>query len=315
MNNNKCVLQALVVLALLLAHIANAEDVWDAVDHSYADNNGVKIHYASTGEGPLVIMIHGFPDFWYSWRHQMDGLKDQFTVVAIDQRGYNRSGQPEGVESYDMSLLVSDVAAVIKHLGQEKATIVGHDWGGVVAWNFAFARPEVVHNLVILDLPHPNGLANAWANNEEAFAGTSYARVFREGKSSDPEVFFGQPMTAQTISGWVADEDARQKYIEAFERSSFDAMLNYYKQNYPDIWNPENQATLAPAGTPNLEIPTLIFHGLQDRALHSDALNNTWDWIDEDLTIVTAPDAGHFIQQDAADLVTTTMRWWLLARK
>jgi len=315
MANKTYLLPALLVLVLLTARTAGAEDVWDAVEHDYAENNGVKIHYASTGEGPLVVMIHGFPDFWYSWRHQMDGLRDQFQVVAIDQRGYNRSGQPDGVENYDMSLLVSDVAAVIKHLGKEEATIVGHDWGGVVAWNFAFALPEMVHNLVILDLPHPNGLANAWANNEEAFAGTGYARVFREGKSSDPEIFFGRPMTAQTISGWVSDEDARQKYIEAFERSSFDAMLNYYKQNYPDIWNPENQATLAPADTPNLNIPTLIFHGLQDRALHSDALNNTWDWIDEDLTIVTAPDAGHFIQQDAADLVTTTMRWWLLSRK
>ena len=302
-------------LVLLAGHAVEADDVWGAADHGYAENNGVKIHYASLGEGPLVVMIHGFPDFWYSWRRQMDGLKDQFQVVAIDQRGYNRSGQPDGVENYDMSLLVGDVAAVIKHLGQEKATIVGHDWGGVVAWNFAFALPDMVHNLVILDLPHPNGLANAWANNEEAFAGTGYARVFREGKSSDPEIFFGRPMTAQTISGWVSDEDARQKYIAAFERSDFDAMLNYYKQNYPDLWDPDNQASLAPADTPNLNKPTLLFHGLQDRALHSDALNNTWDWIDEDLTIVTAPDAGHFIQQDAADLVTTTMRWWLLARK
>ena len=244
----------------------------------------------------------------------MAGLKGHFRLIAIDQRGYNKSGQPSGVESYDMTLLVSDVVAVIQHLGHEKATIVGHDWGGVVAWNVAFAHPELIHNLVILDLPHPNGLARAWATNEEAFANTNYARVFREGESSDPEIFFGRPMTAQTISGWVADEDARLKYIAAFEQSDFTAMLNYYKQNYPDLWDPDSQASLAPADVPNVEIPTLLFHGLQDQALHSDALNNTWDWIDRDLTIVTAPDAGHFIQQDAADLVTTTMRWWLLAR-
>jgi pimeloyl-ACP methyl ester carboxylesterase len=101
------------------------------IKHGYADNNGVNIHYAETGEGPLVVMIHGFPDFWYSWRHQMAGLKDGYRVVAIDQRGYNLSDQPEGVENYDMRLLVSDVAAVVRHLGEEKATIVGHDWGGV----------------------------------------------------------------------------------------------------------------------------------------------------------------------------------------
>ena len=88
-------------------------DLWDEVEHGYADNNGVKIHYATIGEGPLVIMIHGFPDFWYSWRHQMEGLKDDFRVVAIDQRGYNLSDKPEGDENYNMRYLVGDVAAVI----------------------------------------------------------------------------------------------------------------------------------------------------------------------------------------------------------
>jgi pimeloyl-ACP methyl ester carboxylesterase len=312
-RHRKHFLAAFVLLAVSGVH---ADDIWQDVEHGYADNDGVKIHYASIGEGPAVVMIHGFPDFWYSWRDQMNGLKDHFKLVAIDQRGYNRSDQPQGVENYDMSLLVGDVAAVIHALGEEQVTVVGHDWGGAVAWNVAFTRPDLVRNLVILDLPHPNGLANAWANNEEAFANTNYARVFRDGESTDPDIFFGRPMNAQTLSGWVRDEDARQKYVEAFERSDFPGMLNFYKQNYPDLWTPnQSPASLAPVDIPNIEVPTLLFHGLQDQALHSDALNNTWDWIDRDLTIVTAPDAGHFIQQDAGELVTTTMKWWLLARK
>lgn len=282
------------------------------INHGYADNNGVKIHYAEVGEGPLVVMIHGFPDFWYSWRHQMDGLKDSYRVVAIDQRGYNLSDQPEGVENYDMSLLVSDVAAVIRHLGEERAIIVGHDWGGVVAWSFAFSIPEMVQNLVILNLPHPNGLSRTWSAGEDARSGTDYARVFREKNPDDPEVFFGNRMTPQTLSSWVSDAAAREKYVEAFERSDFTAMLNYYKRNYPDIWSDKPQA-FQPA--PNISISTLVIHGLDDAALNSDALNNTWDWIDRDLTIVTIPGAGHFVQQDAADLVTTTMRSWLDDRR
>ena len=282
------------------------------IKHGYADNNGVKIHFAEVGEGPLVVMIHGFPDYWYSWRHQMDGLKDGYRVVAIDQRGYNLSDQPEGVENYDMSLLVSDVAAVIRHLGEEKAIIVGHDWGGIVAWSFAFSIPEMVQNLVILNLPHPNGLSRTWSTGEDGRSGTDYARVFREKGPDDPEVFFGNPMTPQTLSGWVSDAAARERYIEAFERSDFTAMLNYYKRNYPDIWSDEPQAFQP---TPNISISTLVFHGLDDAALNSDALNNTWDWIDRDLTIVTIPGAGHFVQQDAADLVTTTMRSWLDDRR
>lgn len=302
---------------MLMTSVGGATgQVWDEVEHGYAQNGDVRIHYATMGEGPLVVMIHGFPDFWYSWRHQMAGLAGDFQVVAIDQRGYNLSDAPEGVESYDVRLLVEDVAAVIEHLGRETATIVGHDWGGVVAWNVAFTRPDIVHNLVILDLPHPTGMARAWATNEEAFANTSYARTFREGSPDDPTVFFGMPMTPQTLSGWVQDADARAKYVEAFERSDFAGMLNYYKRNYPDLWSEgAAAATLAPAEPPSVTAPTLIFHGLQDQALHSDGLNNTWDWIDRDLTIVTVPDAGHFVQQDAADLVTETMRWWLAMRR
>lgn len=295
-----------------LSVVGYAAEAADDVKHGYADSNGVKIHYAEVGSGPLVVMIHGFPDFWYTWRHQMDGLKDSYHVVAIDQRGYNLSDQPEGVENYDMSLLVADVAAVIRHHDKDKAIVVGHDWGGAVAWNLAFTLPEMVDKLVVLNLPHPNGLTRTWATNGDALAGTAYAKAFREGESDDPDIFFGMPMTPETLSGWVSDASARPKYIEAFKRSNFAGMLNYYKQNYPDLWSDEAQAWPT---APKLEVPTLMFHGLKDSALHSDALNNTWDWIDKDLTLVTVPGAGHFVQQDAADLITTTMKWWLDARR
>ena len=282
------------------------------ITHGYADNRGVKIHFAEIGEGPLVVMIHGFPDFWYTWRHQMDGLKDSYRTVAIDQRGYNLSGQPEGVENYDMSLLVSDVIAVIRHLGEEKAIIVGHDWGGVVAWNVAFFAPDMVDKLIILNLPHPNGIAQALQDNPEVLAGTAYAKAFREGTPDDPEIIRGYPMTSQTLSAWVTDAEARSKYIEAFDRSDFTAMLNYYKRNYPDVWS---GGDIDWPDVPNIAISTLVFHGLDDTALHSDGLNNTWDWIDKDLTIVTIPNAGHFVQQDAANRVTTTIRSWLDDRR
>jgi len=125
---------AAAALALLLVSLPARADLWDEVEHGYADSNGVAIHYAAVGKGPLVLMIHGFPDFWYSWRHQMEGLKEHFRVVAIDQRGYNLSDAPEGEANYNMRYLVADVAAVIRHLGEDSATIVGHDWGGAVAW-------------------------------------------------------------------------------------------------------------------------------------------------------------------------------------
>lgn len=293
----------------LLSSYAQA-DIMDEIEHGYADNNGVAIHYATAGEGPLVVMIHGFPDFWYSWRDQMEGLMDSYKVVAIDQRGYNLSGQPEAVEDYAMQNLVADVATVIRHLGEDSATIVGHDWGGVVSWQFAFALPQMVDRLVILNLPHPNGMGRELASNPDQQANSAYARAFIAGEASDPDIFFGGPMTAQTLAGWVTDPAAREHYVAAFEKSSFPGMLAFYKQNYP---RPGSNVTPPPA--PQLDVPLLVFHGLEDTALHSDGLNNTWDWNDADTTIVAVPGASHFVQQDAAELVTDTMKWWLDARR
>lgn len=287
-------------------------DVFDRVAHGYAaSDGGVRIHYVTIGTGPLVVMIHGFPDFWYTWRHSLESLSDTFQVAAIDQRGYNLSDKPQGVENYDLRLLVTDVAAVVRHLGHDKATIVGHDWGGMVAWQFAMNLPEMTERLVVLNLPHPSGLLRELRSNPEQIAGSEYARTFQRGSSKDPSVFFGNPMTARTLSSWVTDPAARTRYVEAFERSDFEAMLNYYKANYPTA---SGAAAPAPPQLLKVKAPVLMFHGLDDRALHRDGLAGTWDWLEKDLTLVTVPGAGHFVQQDAEDLVTSTMKWWLAMR-
>ena len=299
---------SLITLLLTICLFVNSTDaaVWDDVTHGYADSAGVKIHYATLGEGPLVVMIHGFPDFWYTWREQMAALKDDFQVVAIDQRGYNLSGHPEGEENYNMSYLTADVAAVIKHFGQDKAIVVGHDWGGAVAWNFALTQPQMVDKLIILNLPHPNGIRRELANNPEQQKNSGYARKFQAGKASDPDIWLNGAMTPQRLAIWVRDQEAKQRYIEAFQQSDFNAMLAYYKQNYG--------AGDANVELPKVKMPVLMFHGLNDTALHSDGLNNTWDWLEKDLTLVTVPGASHFVQQDANELVSRTMKWWLLAQ-
>ena len=265
---DNCLKPAVLLLFLMAAGLAHA-DIWTDAEHGYADNDGTKIHYATAGQGPLVVMIHGFPDFWDSWRHQMEGLSDYFQVVAVDQRGYNLSDKPAGDENYDMSLLTADIAAVIRHLGQDI--------------------------------------------NPEQRANSGYAQRFQQGKPSDPDIMFGGPMTPQTLAGWVRDPVVRQRYVEAFAQSDFDAMIAYYKRNYPPL--PEYSETPPPYTAPRLNVPLLVFHGLDDTALHSDGLNNTWDWNDAATTIMAVPGAGHFVQQDAAETVTNTLRWWLQANR
>lgn len=279
----------------------------DDVTHKYADSNGVKIHYVTMGEGPLVVFIHGFPDFWYSWRHQMNGLKGDFRVAALDTRGYNKSDKPEKQEDYAMSFLIQDVAAVIKAEGEEKAIIVGHDWGGAIAWQFVMAMPKMVEKLVIVNLPHPKGMTRELANNKEQQNNSQYARNFQKPDSHTR-------LSAEGLANAVAKDDkTRAKYVEAFKKSSLNGMMNYYRQNYPR----QSQSGAAPQvpQMPNIHVPVLQFHGLNDTALHHHGLNNTWEWLDKDYTLVTIPGVGHWAHHEAPELVTDTMKWWLKMRQ
>jgi pimeloyl-ACP methyl ester carboxylesterase len=295
----------IVLVILLLAGVLSTEafavgpDFDKKVEHGYADSNGVKIHYASIGKGPLILMIHGFPDFWYTWRDQMEALSPNYQMVAIDQRGYNLSDKPVGVENYDIRLLVGDVAAVMKHLGREKAIIVGHDWGGLVAWTFAMTMPEKTEKLIICNLPHPRGLNHELATNPKQQANALYARNFQKPDAA-------QHVTAEQLTFWVKDPEVKKRYLEALKRSDMEAMLNYYKRNYPREPYTEDTSPVI-----RVKMPVLMIHGLADTALLAGALNNTWDYLDSDFTLVTIPGAGHFVQQDASDLVTRSMKMWL----
>jgi pimeloyl-ACP methyl ester carboxylesterase len=284
--------------ALSLAFCAGAAEPTPGT-HGFANSGTVKIHYVTQGEGPLVVMIHGFPDYWYTWRKQMPALAEHFQVVAIDQRGYNESDQPEGVENYAMPKLVDDVKAVIEHFQRDRAVIVGHDWGGAVAWSFAMTYPEMTDRLVILNLPHLNGLRRELANNPEQQNASAYARHFQTSEAASL-------LTAEALTFWVKDPDAKPHYVAAFKRSSFEGMLNYYKANYP-----REPYELPEQEFPKIKCSVLMIHGLKDTALLPGALNDTWQWLEQDLTLVTLPEAGHFVQQDAAEFVTKQIVTWL----
>lgn len=295
----------MVILATLGVY-AVALDLNEQTEHKHADNDGVRIHYAIHGpeDAPLVVMIHGFPDFWYSWRSQIESLMDTYRVAAVDLRGYNGSDKPEGVQNYLMPVLVSDIVTVIKAENRDKAVIVGHDWGGAIAWNIAMSHPDLVSHLIILNLPHPRGLIRELANNPQQRENSQYAVFFQQEGSHNS-------LTAEQLARWVRDPDAKARYIEAFENSDFEAMTNYYKANYPRVG--DDSSPFAGELT-NVRCSVLMFHGLEDAALLPGALSGTWDWIDSDLTLVTIPGASHFVQQDAPEIINETMVDWLARR-
>jgi pimeloyl-ACP methyl ester carboxylesterase len=245
-------------------------------------------------------MLHGFPDYWYTWRHLMEPLSKNYRVVALDMRGYNLSDKPVGVQNYTMDKLVSDVVSVIQAEGRGEAIVVGHDWGGAVAWAFALNHPEMTERLIVLNLPHPRGLARELASNPEQQRASIYAQNF---KREGAHLTLNSEQLARNVTN---DPDAIEKYVEAFDNSDYEAMLNYYKANYPSAPYAEDPRPVVKA-----QMPVLMIHGLDDKALLAAALNDTWDWMEQDLTIVTIPGAGHFVQGDRPDLVQRVVESWL----
>ena len=297
----------LATIIALMPAVATAQipvdDLYDRVEHRYADNDGVRIHYVTAGEGPLVLFIHGFPDQWYAWRHQMAALAGDYTVAAISLRGYNRSDKPQGVEAYEIGPLTADVASVIRGIGRESAVIVGHDWGGIVSWFFGERYPEMIDALVIYNRPHPGPRSREMALSNEQKRRSGYIARFTTTTGD-----LGGMDPAQMAGRRVDPGDPwHARYLEAFQRSDYESMISYYRAYYPQPpWLvPDGERVMFPA-------PVLQFHGLDDGAYVNQALNGTWEWMTEDLTLVTLPGVGHN-SQNTGDVafVTGMLESWL----
>ena len=266
------------VLAVVTLSAGAGEDIYDKVEDHFADSDGTKIHYVTMGEGPAILFVHGFPDFWYTWRHQMAGLADDYRVAAMDMRGYNKSDKPEGVDNYKMEFLLADVAAVIKDMGVDKVILVGHDWGGAICWRFAMSHAAMVDKLIILNLTHPKGYANVIANATDAQrTNTNYARGFATSKPGG-----GQTAEQYARVGAGQGDAVLAHYTEAMKNSDYDAMINYYRANYGGVADGGGEM-------PNIDCPVLQFHGLKDTAVDKDGLRDTWNWIAQDYTLVLRP--------------------------
>lgn len=272
------------------------------VRHHSVDNDGVNIHFVEKGEGPLLVMLHGFPDFWYSWYPIMEVLSKDYRVVAMDLRGYNKSGGPEAIEQYSHEYLMSDLMSVIDFYKDEKAILVGHDWGAAIAWRFTMHHPKRVDKFISLSIPHLKGIDRALtASTLET--GTNYtAQFFQEG--------FDKSITLGWFTNWGVAEGLKPYYKEAFDRSDPKNMLNYYKANFS---KPEElgESDVSETEYPEVNLPIMIIQGGQDPFITAKGLNDNWEYNKGSTTIHVIPQGKHFLQHENPELITKLIVQWL----
>lgn len=289
----------------------NAQESWQ---HREAAVNGVRLHYVEQGQGPLVVLLHGFPEFWYSWRHQIPALAEAgFRVIAPDQRGYNTSEKPRGVRSYRIEQLVDDVAALIAHAGESRATVVGHDWGGGVAWAVPMLRPEVIDKLIVLNAPHPRALTREFLRVRQLLR-SWYIFFFQLPWLPETMIRLrGYRMLERTMRrdpmrpGAFSDEDIAAYKKALAQPGALTAAINYYRALVRR--SPLDMSRMVR----QVDVPTLLIWGEHDPYLGLSLTENLEQWVPH-IRVERIPNASHWVQVDAADRVSELMIEFLRGR-
>ncbi len=267
--------------------------------------NGIRMHYVTQGEGPLVVLLHGFPEFWYSWRYQIPFLAEHgYKAVAPDLRGYNDTDKPR--IGYDMPTLLGDIAGLIRGLGQERAVIVGHDWGGVLAWFFAAYYPELTERLIVLNAPHPLAMERE-VRKLRQLRKSWYVFAFQLPwlpeyillRNNANEV--GRMLCGAALQKSAFPREITAKYQEAMSKpGAMTAALNYYRQ----LLHPSTRRFSRK--TPRITAPTLLIWGEHDIALDIGLTYDLEQWV-ENIQVRRLPDSGHWVQQEQPDKVNQLM--------
>ncbi len=280
---------------------ANAYNFEVSLRFDYAQVGDVRLHYAEQGTGErLIILLHGFPEMWYSWRHQLGIFGDDFRVVAPDLRGYNLSDKPREVKDYTIDKLVDDVTGLIHHFGKEKAIIIGHDWGAAVAWSLAAKYPNYVERLVALQVPP----LSVWRNNQSLAQVLASWYMFFFQLPRAPEWWLSrndfaeiERMFKRTV--WrrdTFDEHDIEIYKNAFRReNSLTCAINYYRANVKSLLKPKSE-TLSQN---RIRVPTLFIYGERDFAILPQTVKDAGSVVDAAFREVRIATAGHWVQQEA----------------
>jgi pimeloyl-ACP methyl ester carboxylesterase len=285
------------------------------MDHQYADVNGIRLHYVTAGRGPLILFLHGFPEFWYAWKDQLSEFARDHRAVAPDMRGYNLSSKPWPLEEYSLKHLVADVRALVNHLEAQTFVLVGHDWGGVVAWAFAMAHPERLKKLVIVNAPHPAVFERELRENPAQQAASGYMLIF--GIAEAEEILAADNhgrLLRWFDEAWFSDED-RAQYLAAWSQpGALTGGLNYYRAAGVGPPKPEEGIPARSfSGVPSrrtVTVPTLVIWGERDSALLTGNLDGLEAFVPH-LTIKRVPEGSHWVVHQQPELVNRMIRDFL----
>ncbi|TFG13382.1 MAG: alpha/beta hydrolase [Promethearchaeota archaeon] len=299
--------------------------LFDEIEEVYIETNGIKLHTVLIGSGKPLMLLHGFPDFWYGWKDVILGLKDKYKLIVPDMRGYNLSDKPEGIENYTLDILIDDIKGLSEALNLGKFSLAGHDWGGPVAWGVAGKYPELLEKLIIINGPHPIIMRNLIAKDKDQRRASSYVFEFIKPDSANllmendfkvlkaimdmnietlKDLFVGLK-TLEKVSELQERERGlsgfdMEKYVEAWSQSgAIQAGLHYYRASVKDAFTSSWDGTI--------KVPTLVIHGMNDIALTPKILNGLEDYIKE-LKIVKIENASHWVMIDAPKEVNSSIK-------
>eukprot|EP00127_Corallochytrium_limacisporum_P001166 Clim_evm1s44 gene=Clim_evmTU1s44 len=274
-------------------------------EHGFVKANGIRFHFVSKGSGPLLLLLHGFPECWFSWRHQLVALSRHFQVVAVDLRGYGETQKPGSVSDYAWDVIAEDVKQIIKGLGHESASLMGHDWGALICWKFAIEYPHLVDKMIISDVPHPKAVQ--MLSNFQQLRKSWYVFLFQlpwlpefymsayDYKASDT-MFHGKHVgIVREESRMNPEELYVYRYYLAQPFAVFGA-LGYYR----NVFTIEGNPAFMPDETVIIKVPTLVLWGEKDGAFEISAAKDSLQYVKPGFgQLKIIPNASHWLQQDA----------------
>jgi epoxide hydrolase 4 len=285
--------------------------------------NGVELHCVTAGEGPLMLFLHGFPEFWYEWKGQLQEFGRDHLVVAPDMRGYNVSDKPGDVEQYRINYLMQDIRGLAEHFSAgKKFILVGHDWGGAVAWAFAIAYPDLLQKLIIINAPHPGIFRRLLASDPEQQNASAYMTMFQSAEaesilSANNYALLVNVVMGEGLKTGIFTEEDKAEYLKAWSQpGALTGGLNYYRANHlgppaaglateeigggaGDKWS--NPAMLM------VKVPTLVIWGERDTALTIQNLRGLDKFVPR-LTIRPVPEGSHWVIHERPGVVNGMIR-------